>query len=90
VADFFYYNWVDLKLGNNVPIINGTGSDFLIAFLPDKKEWVVMRLPYPLGFFTRGMDAGQLTRVARAYKLASRRKAGFLYENVCDVCNVYC
>ena len=59
-ADFHYYNWVDqfdtLGLGENVPIANGTSSDALLALLPDTGEWVTLRVPYPLGFYTRGLD----------------------------------
>ncbi|MDG2091260.1 MAG: carboxypeptidase regulatory-like domain-containing protein [Gammaproteobacteria bacterium] len=59
-ADFQYYNWVDqfdtLGLGENIPIANGSGSDSLLAFLPDTEEWVKLRVPYPLGFYSRGMD----------------------------------
>jgi hypothetical protein len=59
-ADFHYYIWVDqfntLGLGANVPIANGTSSDSLIAWLPDKSEMVSLRVPYPLGFYTRGLD----------------------------------
>ena len=59
-AEFHYYNWVDqfntLGLGANVPIANGTGSDSLLALLPETGEWVTMRVPYPLGFYTRGLD----------------------------------
>lgn len=59
-ADFHYYNWVDhfniLGLGENVPIANGTGSDSLLALKPDTGEWVVLRVPYPLGFFSRALD----------------------------------
>ncbi|MBW2268714.1 MAG: carboxypeptidase regulatory-like domain-containing protein [Deltaproteobacteria bacterium] len=59
-ADFHYYIWVDqfnvLGLGKNVPVANGTTSDSLIAWLPDKKEMVTLRVPYPLGFYTRGLD----------------------------------
>ena len=59
-ADFQYYNWVDqfdtLGLGANVPISTGSTSDSLLAFLPDEEEFVVMRVPYPLGFYSRGMD----------------------------------
>jgi hypothetical protein len=54
-----YYNFVDkfntLGLGPNVPLANGTNSDSLLALLPDGR-WVVLRVPYPLGFFSRGMD----------------------------------
>jgi hypothetical protein len=60
LADSFYHNWVDrydtLGLGKNVPIVNGTGSDSLIAFLPQTKKFVTMRMPYPMGFYTRSMD----------------------------------
>ena len=59
-ADYHYYNWVDqfgtLGLGPNVPIAPGSGSDSLLALLPDTGEWVVLRVPYPLGFFARGLD----------------------------------
>jgi hypothetical protein len=59
-ADFHYYNWVDqfntLGLGENIPIANGTTSDALLALKPETGEWVVMRVPYPLGFYSRGLD----------------------------------
>jgi hypothetical protein len=59
-ADFHYYNWVDqfntLGLGENVPIANGTGSDSLLALIPQTGEMITMRVPYPLGFYTRGLD----------------------------------
>ena len=59
-ADFHYYNWVDqfdtLGLGENVPIATGSTSDSLLAFLPEEEEFVIMRVPYPLGFYSRGMD----------------------------------
>ena len=59
-ADYHYYAWVDqfdtLGLGANTPIAAGTTSDALLALDPDSGEWTVMRVPYPLGFYTRGMD----------------------------------
>ena len=59
-ADFHYYNWVDqfntLGLGNDVPIVAGTGSDSMLAFLPESGEWVIMRVPFPLGFYSRLVD----------------------------------
>ena len=62
-SDFIYGNWVDqfdtLGLGKNVPLLNGTNSDSLIALLPDTKKWVVLRVPYPLGFHTRNL-AGRI------------------------------
>ena len=59
-ADYHYYNWVDqwdtLGLGRDVPIATGSNSDSLLALDPDTGEWVVLRVPYPQGFFTRGLD----------------------------------
>jgi hypothetical protein len=59
-TDFHYYNWVDqfntLGLGENVPIANGSSSDSLLALMPETGEWVVMRVPYPMGFHSRGVD----------------------------------
>jgi hypothetical protein len=59
-ADFHYYNWVDifntLGLGENVPISNGSGSDSLQALIPETGEWLIMTVPYPLGFYSRGLD----------------------------------
>jgi hypothetical protein len=59
-ADFHYYNWVDqfntLGLGENVPIANGTGSDSLLVLNPKTGDWLILRVPYPLGFYTRGLD----------------------------------
>ncbi|MEQ1898618.1 MAG: carboxypeptidase regulatory-like domain-containing protein [Vicinamibacterales bacterium] len=57
-ADSYYLNWVDWHntggYGDNVPMLVGTGSDSLMAFVNGK--WVVMRVPYPMGFNPRGMD----------------------------------
>jgi hypothetical protein len=59
-ADFHYYNWVDqfntLGLGENIPIANGSTSDALLALDPRTGEWLIMRVPYPLGFYSRGLD----------------------------------
>jgi hypothetical protein len=57
-AEGSYYAWVDqfntLGLGANIPISTGNGSEALLA-LKDGK-WVVLRVPYPLGFYTKWMD----------------------------------
>jgi hypothetical protein len=59
-ADFHYTNWVDqqntLGLGKNIPLANGSNSDALLALNPETKEWVTLRVPYPLGFYSRGLD----------------------------------
>ncbi|NOT45292.1 MAG: carboxypeptidase regulatory-like domain-containing protein [Acidobacteria bacterium] len=55
---FIYYNFVDrfdtLGLGRNVPLATGTTSDSLLALVDGK--WVDLRVPYPMGFFSRGLD----------------------------------
>ena len=70
-ADFHYYNWVDqwdtLGLGENVPIAAGTNSDSLLALLPSTRTWVTLRVPYPLGFYTRGLD-GRIDDPAAGWK----------------------
>ena len=57
-ADSHYYDWVDqfdtLGLGKNTPIATGNSSDSLLALVNGK--WVVLRVPYPMGFFAKGMD----------------------------------
>ena len=59
-ADFHYYSWVDqyntLGLGENIPIANGSTSDSLLALDPDTGEWLVLRVPYPMAFYSRGLD----------------------------------
>jgi hypothetical protein len=59
-ADFSYYNHVDqfdtFGLGKNVPLALGSNSDSLLALERDTGKWHVFRVPYPLGFFGRGVD----------------------------------
>jgi hypothetical protein len=59
-SDFHYYNWVDQHnisgLGANTPFANGSNSDALLALNPQTREWTTFRVPYPLGFYSRGMD----------------------------------
>jgi len=59
-ADFHYYNWVDqhnvLGLGPNKPIATGSNSDSLLVLDPQTRQWVTLRVPYPLGFYSRGLD----------------------------------
>ena len=59
-ADFLYYLWVDqfntLGMGKDVVIVNGTGSDSLLAFDPKTEKFTVIRVPYPKNLFTRGLD----------------------------------
>lgn len=57
-AEGSYYTWVDQfntsGLGANTPINTGNASEGLLA-LKDGK-WVVLRVPYPLGFYTKWID----------------------------------
>ncbi|MEX0771220.1 MAG: hypothetical protein WD035_10830, partial [Balneolaceae bacterium] len=57
-AEASYYTWVDqfntLGLGENIPINTGNASEGLLV-LKDG-EWIVLRVPYPLGFYTKWMD----------------------------------
>jgi len=57
-AEASYYTWVDwhdtLGLGPNTPIDTGNASEGLLV-LKDGK-WVVLRVPYPTGFYTKWMD----------------------------------
>jgi hypothetical protein len=57
-AEASYYTWVDwygvLGLGDNVPINTGNASEGLLVW--NDGEWVVLRVPYPLGFYTKWMD----------------------------------
>jgi hypothetical protein len=57
-AEASYYTWVDwhdtLGLGPNVPIDTGNASEGLLV-LKDGK-WIVLRVPYPMGFYTKWLD----------------------------------
>jgi hypothetical protein len=58
-ADAHYLTWVDkfntFGLDDNVPFEIGSNSDSLIAMASPGK-WVVLRVPYPMGYFPKGMD----------------------------------
>jgi hypothetical protein len=60
-ADFHYYSFVDhhdaLGMGRDTPLMNGTNSDSLIALDRRTGKLVHLRVPYPMGFHQRGMDA---------------------------------
>jgi hypothetical protein len=57
-AEASYYSWVDqhntLGLGDDVPVSTGNLNDGLIA-LKDGKM-IVLRVPYPMGFYSKGLD----------------------------------
>ena len=57
---FPYFLWVDqfdvLGLGKGTVIVCGTTSDSLMIFDPRKETFSVIQVPYPLPFYTRGLD----------------------------------
>ena len=57
-AEASYYTWVDqfntFGLGPNIPINTGNASEGLLVFKDG--QWVVLRVPYPLGFYTKWLD----------------------------------
>ena len=57
-AESSYYSWVDqhntFGLGNDVPMSTGNLNDGLIAYANGRM--VVLRVPYPLGFYAKGFD----------------------------------
>jgi hypothetical protein len=59
-ADENYYNWVDqfdsLGMGKNVPVATGNDSDALDVLDTATGKFIVMRVPYPMGFFAKSLD----------------------------------
>jgi hypothetical protein len=57
-ADSAYYDFVDrfdmLGLGKDVPLATGNLSEGLLALVDGK--FLMLRVPYPMGFFSKGMD----------------------------------
>jgi hypothetical protein len=70
-ADGHYLNWNDwhdiLGFGEDTPIVTGSNSDSLVVFDRAQEKMVVMRVPYPLGFFPRGLD-GRIDDPATGWK----------------------
>ena len=68
-AEASYFSWVDqfdtLGLGANVPMNTGNGSEGLLV-LKDG-EWIVLRVPYPNGYYTKWVD-GRIDDPAAGWK----------------------
>ena len=64
-----YYTWVDqhdtLGLGANVPIATGNLFDGVHALVQGK--FVTLRIPYPLGFYAKGLE-GRIDAAAAGWK----------------------
>jgi len=60
-TDFHYFNWTDEKGASgfppNSPMATGSNSDSILVLNPNNGEWTTLRVPYPLGFYARGLDA---------------------------------
>jgi hypothetical protein len=58
-AEASYYSWVDqhdaVGLGKDVPISTGNENDGFDALVGGKM--IVLRVPYPIGFYAKGLDA---------------------------------
>jgi hypothetical protein len=58
-AEASYYTWVDhhnaVGLGENVPISTANLQDGFAALV--NGQMVLMRIPYPMGFYAKGLDA---------------------------------
>ena len=58
-AEASYYTWVDqhnaVGLGENIPISTANLQDGFVAFKDG--QMILMRLPYPMGFYAKGLDA---------------------------------
>ena len=58
-AEASYYTWVDqhnaVGLGENVPISTANLQDGFVGFKDG--QMILMRVPYPMGFYAKGLDA---------------------------------
>ncbi|MFN2645779.1 MAG: hypothetical protein ABR570_12360 [Burkholderiales bacterium] len=68
-AESSYYTWVDqfdtFGLGKNVPIATGNLNEGLLALADGK--FVLLRVPYPLGYYTKWLD-GRIDDAAKGWK----------------------
>ena len=59
-ADFHYYIFVDqfdtFGLGRDMVILTGSNADALLIFDPTTEKFMVVRVPYPLTMYHRGLD----------------------------------
>ena len=70
-TNMLYYNWVDqfntLGLGENVVVATGTGSESLVVLDQKTKKMYNLRVPYPMGFYHRGID-GRIDNASTGWK----------------------
>jgi hypothetical protein len=62
-TEFHYFNWTDQQSASgfppNTPMATGSNSDSINVLVSQNGagQWVDLRVPYPLGFYARGLDA---------------------------------
>jgi hypothetical protein len=59
-SDFVYSEWDDMHdvvgLGKETHFFPATNSDSIVALPEGQSKFVTLRVPYPMGFYTRGLD----------------------------------
>ncbi len=59
-SDFVYSEWDDMHdvvgLGKETHFFPATNSDSIVALPEGQSKFVTFRIPYPMGFYTRGLD----------------------------------
>ena len=59
-SDLNYLIFVDrhgiLGLGNDIPMVGAVNSDAIVALVPKTGKFVTIRLPYPMGYYSRSMQ----------------------------------
>jgi hypothetical protein len=59
-SDWFYDVFIDrhdtFGLGSGVAAFPNSAGDELLIYLPKERQFVHLRVPYPLGFYPRGLD----------------------------------
>jgi hypothetical protein len=60
-SDFYYQTYVDqhnvFGLGKDVPLVQASNSDAMVALMPASGKYQTFRIPYPMGYFARWTDA---------------------------------
>jgi hypothetical protein len=68
-AESAYYDFVDrfdmLGMGKNIPLATGNESESLLALVDGK--FLTFRVPYPMGFYAKGMD-GRIDNMNAGWK----------------------
>jgi hypothetical protein len=70
-AEMPYYIWVDqfntFGMGKDMVVTCGTNSDSMVLFDPLTEKFSIIRIPYPLSFYSRGLD-GRIDDASAGWK----------------------